>query len=130
MSAASPASPPRRCGPTQNPMTGTMMMCCACLTARTAPLWPQQALAATGRKVVLGCMTLLTGTDSHTPQGAQGVWGCIALDAVHTIQHGPGTVHQQAAAKKALKVTGVHCTTAHPLLAVKDSDSDSTCGAS
>ena len=70
MSAASPASPPLQCGLRQTPMTETMMMCCACHIARMVLLWPQQALAAMGRKVVLGCMAFLTGTDSHTPPGA------------------------------------------------------------
>ncbi len=82
MSAASPASQPHRCGPRQTPMTGTMMMCCACHMARIAPLWPQQTLAATGHKVVLGCMALLTGTDSHTPPGALKLPRAAFQDAV------------------------------------------------
>ena len=95
MSAASPASPPWRCGLRQNPMTGTTMMCCACHMATTASLWPQQALVATGFKVMLGCKALLTGTFSHTSPGALELlgsatpalavvvrkvfWDCIAL---------------------------------------------------
>lgn len=82
MSAASPASQPHCCGPKQTPMTGTMMMCCACHMARMAPLWPQQTLAATGHKVVLGCMALLTGTDSHTPPGAVKLPRAAVQDAV------------------------------------------------